>query len=143
MRYVIGCDVGGTRLKYVALSEAGKQLRRAITCSGADRGPEHLVSALVSIAADCEVELGHRPAALAFGISGAVDPKRGVVMLPGKFANLEGYPLVRVLRRKLRAPVVAENDGRISIIAETRLWRGSQEEMGGLPDHRNRCRVAA
>jgi glucokinase len=118
MRYVIGCDVGGTRLKYVALSEAGKQLRKGITCSDADRGPENLVNALSAIAAETEAEIGKRPAALAFGISGAVDPKRGVVMLPGKFANLEGHPLVPMLRKKLRVPVVAENDGRISIIAE-------------------------
>jgi glucokinase len=118
MRYVIGCDVGGTRLKYVALTEAGKPLRSCLTCSGADRGPEYLVESMVAIAAQCEAELRARPGALAFGISGAVDPERGVVMLPGKFANLEGYPLVPRLRKKLRIPVVAENDGRVSIIAE-------------------------
>ena len=73
---------------------------------------------LAAIAAECEDKLGSKPAALAFGISGAVDPEKGVVMLPGKFANLEGYPLVPKLRRKLRIPVIAENDGRVSIIAE-------------------------
>lgn len=119
MRYVIGCDVGGTRLKYVALSEAGKQLLKGVTRSDADRGPEDLVNALSAIAVKTEAEIGESPAALAFGISGAVNPKRGVVMLPGKFANLEGYPLVPTLRRKLRVPVVAENDGRISIVAES------------------------
>jgi glucokinase len=118
MRYVIGCDVGGTRLKSVALTEAGKPLRKTVACSGADRGPEHLVESLAAIAAECVKELGTTPAAFAFGISGAVDPEKGVVMLPGKFANLEGYPLVPTLRRKLRSPVIAENDGRMSIIAE-------------------------
>ena len=47
-----------------------------------------------------EAALGAGPAALAFGISGAVDPEMGVVLLPGKFANLEGYPLVPKLREK-------------------------------------------
>jgi glucokinase len=118
MRYVIGCDVGGTRLKYVAVAGRGKVLRKSFSPSGAERGPEYLLDALFAIAAECETKLGTRPAALAFGISGAVDPNRGVVLLPGKFANLEGYPLVPKLRRKLRLPVVAENDGRVSIIAE-------------------------
>jgi glucokinase len=118
MRYVIGCDVGGTRLKYVVLAEAGKPLRKAMAGSGADRGPEYLEESLAAIAAKCEDELGSKPVALAFGISGAVDPEKGIVMLPGKFANLEGYPLVTKLRGKLRIPVIAENDGRVSIIAE-------------------------
>ena len=141
MRYVIGCDVGGTRLKYVALSEAGKPLLKGVTRSDADRGPEDLVNALSAIAVKTEAEIGESPAALAFGISGAVDPKRGVVMLPGKFANLEGYPLVPTLRRKLRMPVVAENDGRISIIAEKPLRSRSHEEMGCMSDHRDGRRL--
>ena len=61
------------------------------------------MESLAAIAAECETNSGAKPAALAFGISGAVDPERGVVMLPGKFANLEGYPLVPNLRRNLES----------------------------------------
>lgn len=118
MRYVIGCDVGGTRLKYAAVDENGRPLQRSLAPSGADRGPGYLVDSMAAVADACERDLGARAAALAFGISGAVDPKRGVVLLPGKFANLEGYPLVPKLRKRARMPVVAENDGRISVIAE-------------------------
>jgi glucokinase len=73
---------------------------------------------MASIVQECEAKLGARAVGIAFGISGAVDPKRGVVLLPGKFANLEGYPLVPKLRKRTGIPVVAENDGRISVIAE-------------------------
>jgi glucokinase len=47
-----------------------------------------------------------------------VDPRRGVVLLPGRLKGLQGFPLVPGLRRALGVPVVAENDGRLSIIAE-------------------------
>ena len=118
MDYVIGCDVGGTRLKYVAVTKTGRAVKKTITPSGADRGPEYLVDSLAAAVDESEKAFGARAKALAFGISGAVDPRKGVVLLPGKFANLEGYPLVPKLRKRTRIPVVAENDGRISIIAE-------------------------
>jgi glucokinase len=118
MRYVIGCDVGGTRLKYAAVAENGRALRKHLRPSGADKGPEHIVDSLTKAAAECTNHLGAPPAAMAFGISGAVDPNRGVVLIPGKFANVQDYPLVPKLRKLLKIPVVAENDGRISIFAE-------------------------
>jgi glucokinase len=40
------------------------------------------------------------------------------VFLPGKFKDIVGYPLVRNLRKRSGIPIVAENDGRISILAE-------------------------
>jgi glucokinase len=54
------------------------------------------------------------------GLPGAVDPTRGIVLLPGRLDGLEGYPLVPRLQRQLGVPVVAENDGRLSILAERR-----------------------
>jgi glucokinase len=116
--YVIGFDVGGTRLKYAAVDNRGKPLLRRVTATGADLGPDHLVGTMAAQVDACERDLGARPRALALGISGAVDPARGVVLLPGKFKALEGYPLVKRLRRSAGVPVVGENDGRISILAE-------------------------
>jgi len=116
--YVIGFDVGGTRLKYVAVNRVGKALRKRVTPTAAGLGPDHLVKALGEQVVRCEHELGSRARMIALGLSGAVDPKRGVVLLPGKFKALEGYPLVKNLKRLTHIPVVAENDGRISIIAE-------------------------
>jgi glucokinase len=116
--YVIGFDIGGTRLKYAAVGHRGKPLLKRVTATGADLGPDHLVDNMAAQIDACERELGARARAVAFGISGAVDPKRGVVLLPGKFKALEGYPLVPRLRRRAGIPVTGENDGRISILAE-------------------------
>jgi glucokinase len=116
--YVIGFDVGGTRLKLAAVDRRGKPLLKLSAPTGADLGPAHLVDAMAGQISACEQKLGSRARAAALGISGAVDPAKGVVFLPGKFKELEGYPLVRSLRRKSGIPVIAENDGRISILAE-------------------------
>jgi glucokinase len=116
--YVLGFDVGGTRLKYAAVTRAGKQILKRVAATGADRGPDHLVEAMADQVDFCEQQLGLRANCAAFGISGAVDPGRGVVLLPGKFRELAGYPLVKNLRKRTGIPIVAENDGRISILAE-------------------------
>ena len=118
MQYVIGFDVGGTRLKYSAVTETGKALLKRVIETGADRGPDHLVDAIAHEVDACEQQIGSRALSVAFGISGAVDPKVGVVLLPGKFKELAGYPLVKNLRKRVKIPVLAENDGRISILAE-------------------------
>jgi glucokinase len=116
--YVIGFDVGGTRLKYAAVTKNGKLLLKHITATSADLGPGHLMQVMAEQIDVCEQELGARAKIAAFGISGAVDPKAGVVLLPGKFKAIEGYPLVKNLRKIARIPIIAENDGRISILAE-------------------------
>ena len=88
----------------------------------------------------CEAQLRTRPAALAFGISGAVNPK-GCCHAPGSlrtwkdtrwYACYEGNCGHTGCGRKRRAHL--DHCGNT-------LWRRSQEEMGGLPDHRNRRRV--
>ncbi len=61
--------------------------------------------------------LGSSPGCVALGFPGAVDPNRGIVLLPGKL-SLEGYPVVPMLHEALRVPVLADNDGRLSILAE-------------------------
>ena len=62
--------------------------------------------------------LGGKPQAIGLGFPGAVDPEVGVVYMPGKIKGLEGYPIVKRLAKVTGIPVIADNDGRISIYAE-------------------------
>lgn len=118
--YVIGIDVGGTRLKSGAVTRAGALSETGIQPSGFTLDPERLVEAVEAEVARLKTVLGAPPAAVALGFPGAVDPARGVVLLPGKIKGLEGFPVVPRLRASLGCPVVADNDGRLSIYAEAR-----------------------
>ena len=57
------------------------------------------------------------PQGIGLGFPGAVDPRMGIVMLPGKL-KLEGFPIVPRLENATGIPVIADNDGRIAILAE-------------------------
>jgi glucokinase len=118
--YVIGFDVGGTRLKCGAVTEEGEVRMARVLPSGYTMEPRALLEAL-----EAEVERiggasGGAPHGIGLGFSGAVDPGVGVVYLPGKFKGLEGFPVVPRLADATGVPVVADNDGRQSIQAEAR-----------------------
>jgi glucokinase len=117
--YVIGFDVGGTRIKSGGVSRGGRLLKAGTNPSGFPLGPQKLLRALVAEVERITDETGKRPAAVGVGFPGAVDPQQGVVLLPGKLKGLEGFPMVPRLRKATGLPVIADNDGRISILAES------------------------
>ena len=119
--YVIGFDLGGTRLKSGAVSRGGRVYAAGIRPSGYLMEPRRLVPAYVVEVKRIRKELGGKPKAIGLAFSGAVHPRKGVVYLPGKVKGLEGYPIVRELEDRLGIPVIADNDGRISIYAESRF----------------------
>ena len=118
--YVLGFDVGGTRIKSGAFDRAGKALWSDVVPSHAMDGPVRLLKAIVAQVRAAERSLRAKPAAIGLGLSGGVDPELGVVHLPGKFKGLENFPLVPRLRKALDIPVLADNDGRLAMVAERR-----------------------
>ncbi len=117
--FVVGFDLGGTRLKSGAVSQGGKVYAAGIQPSGYHMVPKTLLKTYVNEVKRIEGELGAGPKAVGLAFSGAVDPKKGVVYLPGKVKGLEGYPIVEELAQRLGIPVIADNDGRISMYAES------------------------
>lgn len=116
--FVIGFDLGGTRLKSGAVSRRGRVVAAGIQPSGYHMVPKTLIKTYVSEVNRISKALDAKPKAIGLAFSGAVDPRKGVVYLPGKVKGLEGYPIVEELEQKLGVPVIADNDGRISIYAE-------------------------
>src|SRR5687768_5424007 len=116
--YTIGFDVGGTRLKSGAVTRDGALLAESITSSGANLGPLELFETLGREVNRISGKLGAKPQAIGLGLPGAVDPRQGIVLLPGKLKGLEGFPIVPKLEKATGIPIIADNDGRISIVAE-------------------------
>ncbi len=121
--YTIGFDVGGTRLKYGAVDKSGVLLKTEAIDSGYTMQAPELIERMLEVVGKLEEELGSKALALGLGFSGAVDPSFGVVLLPGKIKGLEGYPFVKELNEKTGLPVIADNDGRLSIVAESRYGK--------------------
>ena len=118
MNYVIGFDLGGTRLKSGAVQRDGALSAEGIQPSGYQMVPKRLVQVYVDEVNRIAAEMGTMPQAIGLAFSGGVHPRKGVVFLPGKVKGLEGYPIVAEIEQRLGVPAVADNDGRISMYAE-------------------------
>ena len=120
-------------------------LAPGINPSGFALGMGNLLKTLKDEVARISQKLDGKPQAIGLGFPGAVDPEVGVVYMPGKIKGLEGYPIVKRLAKATGIPVVADNDGRISIYAEQVLRSSAGCGMGGddHPWHWRRFRCLA
>lgn len=113
-KYVLSFDVGGTRLKTGLVSVTGDLFESNAMPSGANEGAEVLYQKICEYTIQIIEKYG-MPIGIALSLSGGVDPDLGVVLLPGKFKMLEGFPIVPMLREKFKIPVFANNDGRLAM----------------------------
>jgi glucokinase len=118
MDYVIGFDIGGTRLKSGAVTRSGRLAAQGVAPSDAHLGPRALLERLAQETGAIARTMKGAPRAIGLGLPGAVKPDHGIVLLPGRLKGLEGFPLVPRLRKATRILVVADNDARLAMIAE-------------------------
>ncbi|MCC5833098.1 MAG: ROK family protein [Opitutales bacterium] len=123
MNYAIGLDVGGSRIKSGAVTAEGLVGEARIRSCPAQEGPEALLATLVEEVRAIRQRMPQDPVGIGLGLSGAVEPKKGSVYLPGKFKDLEHYPLVPKLAAATGFPAVAENDARAVLMAEMRFGK--------------------
>lgn len=116
--YILSFDVGGTRLKTGLVDTEGNLLDSEVIPSMTNEGAEKLYEVIGNYIKKTLAETSGKMLGIGLGLSGAVDPDKGVVLLPGKFKSLEGFPIVPMLRKDFGIPVYAENDGRLAAYTE-------------------------
>ena len=124
---VIGVDVGGTRIKLGAVTREGLLSQERAVPSGYAKRPEDLLESIVAEIAAMRRRSSVRPLGIGIGFPGAVAPDQGVVFLPGKL-QLEGFPIVPRLASETGLPVTADNDGRLSILAEQHFGQARRQK---------------
>lgn len=117
-KYCITFDIGGTMIKYGIITDNGSLLKSGKIPTNNSRGPENLFQRLTNCVKKNKAIFGENLLGIGLGLTGGVDPQKGVVLLPGKFKDLEGFPIVEKLKREFNVPVYAENDGKLAAYAE-------------------------
>ncbi len=116
--YIIAFDIGGTRIKYSVASKDGSVVESSTIQSQANVGVDALYKNICKVI-DASIEkYSGEMLGIGLGLTGCVDPGKGVVLLPGKFKSLEGFPIVAMLEEKYNTTVLADNDGRLAAYAE-------------------------
>jgi glucokinase len=125
---VIGCDIGGTRIKMAAFSREGDVLKRwaedtndALTAA---REPGFALTAKAMLA-----RVTPSPALVGIAAPGLVAKDgRSIAYMPGKMHGIENLDWTTFLGRPSRVPVL--NDAHAALLGEA--WRGAATGCGNV-----------
>jgi glucokinase len=116
MTYVLGFDVGGTRLKSAAVTPDGELHHTGFDSTRCDFA--EVLGRLEDRAAELLEAAGGGCAGIGIAVPGLTESEFGVRRLPGKLLGLEGFPLVEHLERRFGLPVRCIPDGGAAVLAE-------------------------
>lgn len=130
--YLVGFDIGGTRLKSGVVRVDGT-VERATLEDTSRGGFEDVVLPLLRSHAREHIDASG-PGCVGIGIAlpGLVETAFGSRYLPGKVLGIEGFPLRATLEATFGVPVRCVNDGAAATLAEWRFGaaRGADDVVG-------------
>lgn len=121
MNYALGLDIGGTNIKALAVTPAGRLLADCVVASG-DTGKKNWVNN-VRVALDrIERKLHAPPACIGIAAPGlAAQHQRSISFMPCRLPGLEGLDWKNFFKVSHSIPVL--NDAHAALLGE--IWRGA------------------
>lgn len=117
--YLLGLDLGGTRLKALALTPAGIELARETAPSDGNTWQDSVRACIAGLVA----RLGP-PLAIGVAAPGLAAPdERSIAFMPGRLPGLEGLDWTACLQSPVPVPVL--NDAHAALLGE--VWRGAAQ----------------
>jgi glucokinase len=130
--YLIGFDIGGTRLKSGVVRVDGTVERATLEDTSRGGFLDVVLPLLRGHARDHIAASGPGCAGIGIGLPGLVETAFGSRYLPGKVLGIEGFPLRETLESEFGVPVRCVNDGAAATLAEWRFGaaRGVDDVVG-------------
>jgi len=117
--YVVGVDIGGTKVASGLVNSRGEIVQRARTPMVANGDAAAGLAAVT--AAIHELRTEERIQAIGICSPGPLDPKTGVVINPPNLPCWRNFPLADEVKRVCSVPVRVDNDANAAALAEV-LW---------------------
>ena len=121
MKQKIGIDIGATKISFV-LSRGRKIIKKRKIAT-----PENKSGLIKEI----QNNLSNFPKANEIGlaVAGALDIKKGVVLESPNLRYLNNFPLIKILKKELKAEIAMENDANCFALAEAVLGAGKNKNI--------------
>lgn len=126
--YVLGLDIGGTKLAVGVVDEAGGVRSFLAESTRAEEGPERGLERLFELGRRAIAEAGLEPAqvgAIGIGSGGPLDSARGVLVAPPHLHGWRDVPIVARAEEAFALPVALENDATAAAAGEHRYGAGA------------------
>ena len=125
-KYVVGVDLGGTKISTALADCEGNVLAQSIIPTNAHEGEERVLERIIKSIQSVisEGDCGYDDiVAIGIGSPGPLDSQKGIII---KTPNLPftNFNLVRPLEEKFKVPVFLDNDANVAAIGEYMLGAG-------------------
>ena len=129
-RYVIGADLGGTKIELGLVDPADRIIARKRIATEAERGPASVVERIAACVDELASHLPPRERIAAMGMCtpGPVDHVNGVLLDPPNVQGLHYAPLGALLTDRLGFPVRLEHDAKAAALGEFYFGAGQGEQ---------------
>ncbi len=131
MQYVVGIDLGGTKIMICIMDINKKIIQKTILPTQVDKGPDYMANRIRAAISCIAVKAGIKFAdicAVGLGAPGPLDFKKGIMINPPNFPGWNGVPLAKLLSDWLDLPIVMENDVNAAALAEGLFGAGIGED---------------
>ncbi len=126
MKYILGLDLGGTKISCGIVSEKGEILGKPIiTPTEADKPKEHIINNFrrcVDRALNTHSSIS--VSGIGIGSPGPLDSENGIILSPGNLPTLHGCNLKREIEDAYSIPVRIDNDANCFVVGEALFGAG-------------------
>jgi len=127
MKYIIGIDIGGTKISIVLASYAGRILHKVKfktkTGSATRKSIQDILHFIAGLLTYRKIKRGQL-LGIGIGVPGPVDPKREKIERSPNLPGWDKVPLKRILSKQFKCPVFIENDANAAALGEKHFGAG-------------------
>lgn len=118
MKYSLGVDLGGTKIKLGIVNKEGRLIKKNTVPTYAEKGVEKTIEQIKRGIKTLLKEGKNNIKGIGIGAPGVVSPKMGTVENPPNLPGWEKVHLGKILNEEFKLPVVVENDANAAAIGE-------------------------
>jgi glucokinase len=126
--YVVGIDIGGTKVAIGVVDESGKVLADCILPTDLRLHPTEMVDKISEAINDLvkkQKNTEEKIRGIGIGAPGPLDAIRGVITCPPNLPGWTDFSIVEEFKKKFNLPIVLENDANAATLAEK--WVGAAQ----------------
>ncbi len=129
--YIIGVDLGGTRIRAARFGSDLSMLQREETLTLADEGPDAIIERIIALIREVWPQDGGAVQGIGISSPGPLDPVTGVVVAPTNLPGWRNVPLGQQVQETFGVQTYVGNDANVAVLAEAALGaaRGCQHAI--------------